>query len=137
MCHRPINLPSLIANHIHSVTTHSSSSLPYGRLLTFLFTNLNIDLSSELFEPLTRFMIINEATVKRMGYRLQNKVWVYQVKAQPLAPTPVPSPSDSKEDSTRTPVHQSDESSAPPSSHISSRSLFKVLDSIWSLLSPI
>jgi len=103
------------------VIARSSSSLPYGRLLTFFFTNLNINLSSDLSKPATSFMTVNEATLKRMGYHLQNKVWVYQVKAQPLTPTTVSSLLNSEKDSARTPVHQPDKSSAAPPSHISSR----------------
>jgi len=80
MHNHPINLPHLIAQHIHTIISHSFSLLPYGRLLTFLFTNFNIALSDEVSEPSTRFMTINEATIKRMGYKFQNNVWVYQGK---------------------------------------------------------
>ena len=77
MNNHPINIISLITEHIHTIANRKTSLLPYGCILTHLFTSLNIDLGDEEFKPHSIYHTINKSTVTSMHYKRVKEHWVY------------------------------------------------------------
>ncbi|XP_057950882.1 uncharacterized protein LOC131145701 [Malania oleifera] len=63
--------------------------LPYGGLLTLLFTKLNVTTGSEFFIKRTRYDFFNETSLKQMGYDKGSTGWYLKV----AKPTKTPSAS--------------------------------------------
>ena len=59
--------------------------LSYGMVFTLLFEEAGVDLTNEIGKPLHHFDTYSFNSLKRMGYKLQEGIWIKKVSSQVAA----------------------------------------------------